>query len=87
MCETVFCATKSATKSLNNKTWACMCLQEEPSTPPCDKPSGDTGETINPDEFTQVNVHHTYRFQCNHEFSGLMLLLTLEMDLPTTLQD
>ena len=50
MCETVLCATKSATKPLNTKTWDCMYLQEEPSTPPSDEPSGDTNETTNPDE-------------------------------------
>ena len=53
MCETVFCATKSATKLLNTKILACMYLQEEPSTPPSDGPSGDMNETPNPDEFTQ----------------------------------
>ena len=45
MCETVLCASKSATKPPNPKTWACMYLQEEPSTPPSDEPSGDTDET------------------------------------------
>ena len=49
----------------------CMYLQEEPSTPPSGEPSGDTNETTNPDEFTQVNAHDTYRFQCNHEFTGI----------------
>ena len=48
-----------------------MYLQEKPSTPPSDEPSGDTDETTNPDEYTQVNANHTYRFQCNHEFTGL----------------
>ena len=38
MCETVFCAIKSATKPPNTKTWACMYLQEEPSTPPSGEP-------------------------------------------------
>ena len=82
MCETVLCATKSATKPPNTKTLACMYLQEEPSTPPSDQPPGDTDEATNPDEFTQVNSHHTYMFQKtgrklnvvsigNHEFTGL----------------
>ena len=71
MCGTVLCVTKSATKPPNTKTRACVYLQEECSTPPSDEPSGDTHETTNPDEFTQVNAHHTYRFQCNHEFTGL----------------
>ena len=78
MCETMFCATKFATKPPNTK----MYLREEPSTPPSDEPSGDTDEATNPDEFTQVNVHHTYRFHKtgrklnvvgigNHEFTAL----------------
>ena len=71
MCETVFHATKSATKPLSTKTRACMYLQEEPSTPPTDKPSGDTDEATNPDDFTQVNAHLTYRFQYNHEVTVL----------------
>ena len=70
MCETVFCATKSTTKPPNTKTWACMYLQEEPSTPPSDEPSGDSDEATNPDEFTQVNAHQTYKFLI-HEFTGL----------------
>ena len=82
LCETVFCATNSATKPLNTKTWACMYLQEEPSTPPSDKPSGETNETTNPDEFTQVNSHHTYRFQCNHEFTGLGVVAFLGKGFP-----
>ena len=45
-----------------------MYLQEEPSS---DEPLGDTYETTNLYKFTQVNAHHTYRFQCNHEFTGL----------------
>ena len=68
---TVFCATKSAIRPLTTKTWACMYLQKEPSTPPSDKQSGDTDEATNLDNFTQVNAHHTYRFQCNHEFTGI----------------
>ena len=48
-----------------------MYLQEEPSTPPSETPSGDTDEATNPDEVTQVNAYCTYRFQCNHEFAGL----------------
>ena len=71
MCETVLYTTKSATKPPNTKTWACVYLKEEHSTPPSDEASGDTNETTNPDEFTKVNAHHTYRFQCNHEFTGL----------------
>ena len=87
MCETVLGATKSATKPPNTKTWACMYLQEEPSTHPSDEQSGDTNETTNPDEFTKMNAHHTYRFQCIHEFTDLDVVTTLERDLPTTLQD
>ena len=71
MCETVLCVTKSATKPLNIKIWARMHIQEEPFTPPSGEPSGDTNETTNPDKFTQVNAHHTYRFQCNHDFTSL----------------
>ena len=48
-----------------------MYLQEEPSTPPSDEASEDTEEATDPGEFTQVNAHHTYRSQCNHEFTGL----------------
>ena len=59
MCETVLCVTKCATKPPNTKTWACMYLQEEPSTAPIDEPSRDT------------DAHDTYRSQCNHEFTGL----------------
>ena len=65
MCQTVLCATKSATKPRNTKTWACMYLQEELSTPPSDEPLGDT------------NVRHTYRSQCNHEFTGLDVIAYL----------
>ena len=36
-----------------------MYLQEEPSKPPINEPSRET------------DAHHTYRFQCNHEFTGL----------------
>ena len=82
MRESVSCATKSVTKPLNTKVWACMYLQEEPSTPPSDKPSGDTDEATNSDEFSQVHAHHTCSFQKtgirlnvvgigNHEFTGL----------------
>ena len=49
MCETVLCATKCATNPPNTKTWVCIYLQEETSTPPSDKPSGDTNEATNPD--------------------------------------
>ena len=70
MCETVLC-TKSASKPPNTKTGVCMYLQEEPSIHPSNKPPGDTDEATNLEEFTQVNAHHTYRFQCNHEFTGL----------------
>ena len=77
MCDTVFCAIKYATKSINTKTWTCMYLQEEPSTPPSDEPSGDTDEATNPDEFTQVNAPHTSRFQCNHEFTGFDIVAYL----------
>ena len=55
----VLCATKSAIKPPNTKTWACLYLQEEPSTPPFDEPSRDT------------DAHHTYRSQCDDEFTGL----------------
>ena len=65
MCQTVLCATKSATKPRNTKTWACMYLQEDLSTPPSDEPLGDT------------NVRHTYRSQCNHEFTGLDVIAYL----------
>ena len=82
-----FCVTKSPTKPPNTKTWPCMYLQEEPSTSPSDEPSGDTDEATDPDEFAQVNAHHTYRSQCNHEFSGLNVVAYLERDLRTTLQD
>ena len=57
-----------ATKPLTTKSLAhkpkqvCMYLQEEPSAPPSDEPSGDTDEATNPDEFTLVNAHCTYRF-------------------------
>ena len=78
MCETVLCATKSTTKPPNTKTtWACLYLQEEPSTPPSNQPSGDTDEATDPDEFTHVNAHHTYRSQCNHEFTGLDIVAYL----------
>ena len=66
MCETVFCAPKSATKPPNTKIWACMYLQEEPSTPP-----SDNHQEILMKPQTQMNAHHTYRFQCNLEFTGL----------------
>ena len=62
-------------------------LQEEPSTPPINEPSRYTDEATDPDEFTQVNAHHTDRSQCNHEFTSLDVVVTLERDLPTTLQD
>ena len=48
-----------------------MCLQRGLFPSPSHEPSGDTDEATNPDEFNQMNAHHTYRFQCNHEFTGL----------------
>ena len=67
-----------------------MYLQEVPSTPLSNKLSRDPDETTNPDEFTQVNAHHTYRFQKtrrklnvvhidNHEFTGLDLVAYIGM--------
>ena len=41
------------------------------------EPSGDTDEATNPDELTQVNAHHTSRFQCNHEFTGFDIVAYL----------
>ena len=59
MCETVLCTVKSATKPPNTKTWACMYLQGEPSTPPSGEPSGDTDEATDPDEFSQGSSNHS----------------------------
>ena len=66
MCGTVLCV---CNQPPNTKTWSCLYLQEEPSAPQSDESSGDSNETTNPDEFTHVHAHHTYRFQCNHKFT------------------
>ena len=42
-----------------------MYLEEEPSTFPSNEPSRDT------------DTHHTYRSQCNHEFTSLVVVAYL----------
>ena len=54
----------SATRPPNTKSLppkpkkVSMCLQEEPSTPPSEEPSGDTDKATNPDESTHLTMVH-----------------------------
>ena len=73
----------SATKPPNTKTLphkpkkVSMYFQDEPSTPPSDKPSGDTEEATNPEHSTHVTMIHKSLSQGTEDASLIDIVLSI----------